>query len=106
MDQIFRRRSHSCIIAPRFSNALHSIDRNDLLEPKGITREMRKLFFLLFLTLGPLVCPTHAQSDRLNERETEWKAYALPQVSFARYTSAEKEFTFRVPSEWRQTGTQ
>jgi Flp pilus assembly protein TadD len=41
---------------------------------------------------------------RLQTREAEWKNYALPQTNFTRQVNADKNFVFRVPTDWKQTG--
>jgi len=35
-------------------------------------------------------------------REAEWRSYSLPKTNFIRQTSAEKEFLFRAPADWKQ----
>lgn len=56
---------------------------------------MRKFFPLVLL----LLCTSVASAQT---REEEWKRFALPQTNFARQISAEKEFIFRVPADWKK----
>ncbi|HET9714167.1 MAG TPA: transglutaminase domain-containing protein, partial [Pyrinomonadaceae bacterium] len=65
---------------------------------------MRKLLLLLVVLFGCTV-PASAQITRQQEREAEWKAYALPQTNFTRQINADKNFVFRVPANWQQQGT-
>ena len=66
---------------------------------------MRKLVLLLVVLFGCITLPASAQITRQQEREAEWKAYALPQTNFARQVDAGKSFVFRVPTNWQQQGT-
>ncbi|HZM98481.1 MAG TPA: transglutaminase domain-containing protein [Pyrinomonadaceae bacterium] len=66
---------------------------------------MRKLLLLLIVLFGCTV-PANAQLSRQQEREAEWKAYALPQTNFARQINADKNFVFRVPANWQQQGAE
>ncbi len=58
---------------------------------------------LLLLVSGGLVS-ANAQATRLQARAAEWKNYQLPKTSFTRQTDPEKQFVFRVPSDWQQQG--
>jgi tetratricopeptide (TPR) repeat protein len=67
---------------------------------------MRKLVLLLVcLCAGGVVSSSNAQVNRLQARDAEWKSYSVPQTNFARQTSPEKDFVFRVPADWKQEGT-
>jgi tetratricopeptide (TPR) repeat protein len=61
------------------------------------------LIALLFCS-GTLVS-TKAQQARQQEREIEWKNYALPKTNFTRKSDADKSIVFRVPGDWQQQGT-
>ena len=64
---------------------------------------MRRIIPLLFLIFVTCVV-SNAQVTRLQARDAEWKSYQLPKTNFARQTSPEKEFIFRVPADWKQQG--
>ncbi len=63
----------------------------------------RLLPLVVFLAL---VCSSAAAQDTPNSpqqaRETEWQNYRLPETNFRRLTTSDKEFLFRVPSDWKQ----
>jgi Flp pilus assembly protein TadD len=40
------------------------------------------------------------QLTRIQTREAEWKNYSLPKTNFTRKMNAEKNFIFRIPSDW------
>jgi len=67
---------------------------------------MRKLVLLLVVLFGCTAVPASAQITRQQEREAEWKAYALPQTNFTRQVDADKNFVFRVPANWQKQGTE
>ena len=64
---------------------------------------MRKLIPLLILLLCGSPVSLKAQSTRLQEREAEWKSYSLPQTTFTRHTTSEKNLVFRIPADWKQS---
>ena len=66
---------------------------------------MRKLFPLLLFLLCTSVASAQAQLTTSQAREAEWKSYALPQTNFVRQINEDKQFVFRVPADWKQTGT-
>ena len=66
---------------------------------------MRKLTLLLVCVFVTSVV-SNAQVNRSQARDAEWKSYELPKTNFARRTSPEKEFIFRVPADWKQEGTE
>ncbi|HEX5876680.1 MAG TPA: transglutaminase domain-containing protein [Pyrinomonadaceae bacterium] len=66
---------------------------------------MRRIIPLLLLIFVTCVV-SNAQLTRLQARDAEWKSYQLPKTNFARQTSPEKEFVFRVPADWKQQGTE
>ena len=79
---------------------------------------MRKFFLPLFLCIvatGNLVftnaqvaqtAPQVAtpQLTRIQTREAEWKNYPLPKSNFTRKMNVEKNFIFRIPSDWTASG--
>lgn len=67
---------------------------------------MRKLFPLLLLLLCTGVASAQTQLTTSQAREAEWKSYALPQTNFVRQINADKQLVFRVPADWKQTGTE
>ena len=68
---------------------------------------MRKLFpLLILLLLCTSVASAQAELTPAQAREAEWKSYSLPQTNFARQTSPEKQFLFRVPADWKQEGNE
>ncbi|HEX6717083.1 MAG TPA: transglutaminase domain-containing protein [Pyrinomonadaceae bacterium] len=67
---------------------------------------MRKLFPLILFLLCASVASAQSQLTPSQAREAEWKSYALPQTNFARQMSPGKEFLFRVPTDWKQDGTE
>jgi tetratricopeptide (TPR) repeat protein len=66
---------------------------------------MRRIIPLLFLIFVTCVV-SNAQVTRLQARDAEWKSYQLPKTNFARQTSPETEFIFRVPADWKQQGAE
>lgn len=66
---------------------------------------MRKLFPLLLFLLCTSVASAQAQLTTSQAREAEWKSYALPQTNFVRQIDEDQQFVFRVPADWKQTGT-
>ena len=46
------------------------------------------------------VAQPNAQLTRIQAREAEWKNYPLPKTNFTRKMNAEKNFIFRVPTDW------
>ena len=61
---------------------------------------MRKLLVVLICLLCGSTLSVNAQSGWVQERETEWTSYALPQTEFARGLAPNNSVVFRVPSEW------
>src|SRR5829696_1995379 len=44
------------------------------------------------------------QPTRIQAREAEWKNYPLPKTNFTRKMNGEKNFIFRIPTDWQQVG--
>jgi tetratricopeptide (TPR) repeat protein len=68
---------------------------------------MLKRFATAIATLLVLLAPvatTHAQETAA--RETEWQNHKLPASSFVRHVDSSKTVMFRVPSEWKQQGSE
>ena len=70
---------------------------------KGL--QMRKLLLVIICLLCGSTVSLNAQIARLEEREAEWKSYALPRANFARQVITEQNVIFRVPADWKQEGT-
>src|SRR4030095_14774735 len=64
-----------------------------------------KLVLLLCLLLLAVANQAIAQTPDLQQRETEWKNYRVPNANFVRQTAPEKQFIYRVPADWAQEGT-
>ncbi|HVF21836.1 MAG TPA: hypothetical protein VM941_02125, partial [Pyrinomonadaceae bacterium] len=43
------------------------------------------------------------QLTRIQAREAEWKNYPLPKTNFTRKMNGEKNFIFRIPTDWTPT---
>jgi len=65
---------------------------------------MRKLLLLIICLFCGSTVSLNAQIPRLEEREVEWKNYALPQTNFNRKVVPEQSVIFRVPADWKQEG--
>ena len=66
---------------------------------------MRKLIpFVILLLLCGYTASINAQVADQKLREAEWKGYSLPQMSFTRHVTSEKNVVFRVPANWKQDG--
>ena len=46
------------------------------------------------------VAQTNSQLTRIQAREAEWKNYPLPKSNFTRKMNPEKNFIFRIPTDW------
>jgi tetratricopeptide (TPR) repeat protein len=66
---------------------------------------MRKLLLVIICLFCGSTVSLNAQIARLEEREAEWKSYALPRANFARQVITEQNVIFRVPADWKQEGT-
>src|SRR6185503_12125419 len=67
---------------------------------------MRKLIpLVILLLLCGYTASINAQVADQKSREAEWKGYSLPQTSFTRHVTSEKNVVFRVPADWKQEGT-
>src|SRR5690349_22364450 len=65
---------------------------------------MRKLLLVIICLFCGSTVSLNAQIARLEEREAEWKSYALPQTNFTRQVVPEENVIFRVPADWKRTG--
>jgi transglutaminase-like putative cysteine protease/tetratricopeptide (TPR) repeat protein len=66
---------------------------------------MRK--FLVPLILFVVVAgnaQTNSQVSRIQAREAEWKNYTLPKANFTRKMNSEKNFIYRIPTDWTPIG--
>src|SRR6185503_19339913 len=67
---------------------------------------MRKLIpLVILLLLCGYTASLNAQVADQKSREAEWKGHSVPQTSFTRYLTPEKNVVFRVPADWKQEGT-
>ena len=57
---------------------------------------------LLFLFCNLTQIEVVGQSARIEAREREWDAHAIPDAPFLRSVKREKGFVFRVPADWKQ----
>ena len=65
---------------------------------------MRKLLLVIICLFCGSTVSLKAQNARLEEREAEWKSYALPQTNFTRQVISEHDVVFRVPADWTKQG--